>query len=111
MLGTIQLSSKGCSKGFCFLFHIPVGLLFSLWISIDKNLSGQFQKLASIHSSESLPFLQFLPYVSLHLANKSGANHLPVFSGFQVEGGVQMEGLAQMLIKLAGTLIWSLENH
>jgi hypothetical protein len=55
----------------------------------DKNLCGHLQELSSIHSSESLQFLQFSPYVPLGLANKSGTNHLLVFSGFQVKGGVK----------------------
>jgi hypothetical protein len=44
------------------------------------------------HSSESLQFLQFLPYVLLGLANESCVSHLLFFSGFQVKGGVQVEG-------------------
>jgi hypothetical protein len=44
------------------------------------------------------------------LANRSSVNHLLIFSGFQVEGVVQTEGLTQTLIKLAGTLIWPLED-
>jgi hypothetical protein len=44
------------------------------------------------------------------LANKSGINHLLVFSSFQVKRIVQAEGLTQMLKKLAGTLVWSLED-
>jgi hypothetical protein len=36
----------------------------------------------------------------LGLANKGSINHLLVFSGFWIKGGVKMEGLTQMLIKL-----------
>jgi hypothetical protein len=66
--------------------------------------------LASVHARKSLQFLKILPYVSLGLANKSDLNHLLVFSSFWVKGGVQMEALTLMLIKLAGTFIWALED-
>jgi hypothetical protein len=46
----------------------------------------------------------------LGLANKNGINHPLVFSGFQVKWSVQVEGLTQVLIKLAETLIQSLED-
>jgi hypothetical protein len=49
-------------------------------------------------------------YVPLGLANKGNVNHLLVFSSFPVKRGVQVEGLTQMLIKLAGTLVLSLED-
>jgi hypothetical protein len=79
-------------------------------ISIDRNLYCHLQKLAGVHSSETFQFLQFSPYVSLGLANKSGVDHLLVFSGSRSKGSVQMEGLTQTLIELAGTLIWPLED-
>jgi hypothetical protein len=49
--------------------------------------------MAGIHSSKSLQFLQFPPYVPLGLANKSGINHLLAFSGFWAKEGVQVESL------------------
>jgi hypothetical protein len=58
--------------------------------------------MAGIHSSESLQFLQFSPNVPLGLANKSGVNHPLVFSSFWVKGDIQMEGVTQALIELAG---------
>jgi hypothetical protein len=69
-------------------FHLPVSLPLSFLISIDKNLCGHLQELAGIHSSKSLQLLQFSPYVSLGLANKSGITYPLVFSDFQVKGGV-----------------------
>jgi hypothetical protein len=91
------MSRKGCCKEVHFLFHLPVSLQLSLLISVDKNLCGHLQKLASTHSSESLQFLQFSPYVSLGLANQGGIKHPLVFSGFQVKAGEQTEGLTQTL--------------
>jgi hypothetical protein len=38
-----------------------------------------------ILTDKKLQFLQFLPYVSLSLANKSGINHPLVFSGLWVK--------------------------
>jgi hypothetical protein len=68
------------------------------------------QELAGVHSGESLQFLHFSPCVILGLDNNSGINHLLVFSGFWVKRGVQAKGLKQMLKKLAGTLVWPLED-
>jgi hypothetical protein len=48
---------KGGSKKIYFHFHLPVSLLFSLLILIDKNICGHLQELAGVYSSESLKFL------------------------------------------------------
>jgi hypothetical protein len=49
---------------------------------IDKNHCGYLQKLPGVHSSNSFQFPQFLPYVSLDLANKSGFNRVLFLSSF-----------------------------
>jgi hypothetical protein len=77
---------------------------------LKKKLFGHFQELAGVPSSESLQFLQFSLYILLGLAMKSVINHPLILSSFRVKRGVQVEGHLQMLIKLAGTLIWSLED-
>jgi hypothetical protein len=66
--------------------------------------------MAGVHYSESLQFLQFSPYIPLGLTNKSVALIIHWFSVASGSKGVQAEDLTQMLIKLAGTLIWSLED-